>query len=79
QLTGIYALPFVAPDIITKGKVEELVDIIILSKKEKEDYDYIVEQKAIDNEIFNFYSRKFHFTKKLKVKLDDSFSEYKKD
>ncbi|MHA2183943.1 MAG: Eco57I restriction-modification methylase domain-containing protein [Promethearchaeota archaeon] len=79
QLTGIHALPFVIPDNTTKGKVEELVDSIIFNKKEKEDYDYLAEQKEIDNVIFNLYSGKFHFTKKLKVKLDDSFSEYRKD
>jgi tRNA1(Val) A37 N6-methylase TrmN6 len=79
QLTGIHALPFVIPDNIAKRKVEELVDSIIFNKKEKVNYDYIAEQKEIDNVIFNFYSEKFHFTKKLKVKLDDSFSAYRND
>ena len=77
QISGIHALPFIAPDNVIQEKVERAVNKIISCKKENKSYNYIHEQKKIDNEIFNFYSQRFHFPKKLKVKLDEFFSVYK--
>ena len=76
QITGIHALPFVRPDRKTKEKVKLLVEKIIGKKKEHLDYDYSIEQKKIDNIIFDFHAEIFHFTSTLKKKLDDQFSSY---
>ena len=35
------------------------------------DYDYIKEQKVIDNIIFEFYAKKFNFPNSLKKALDE--------
>lgn len=77
QITGIHALPFIMPDDETKEKVEKLVEKIIMNKQKNLDYDYLQEQKEIDELVFEFYSRKFNFPLELKEKLDTSFSDYK--
>ncbi|MFW9783431.1 MAG: hypothetical protein ACFFFB_14205, partial [Candidatus Heimdallarchaeota archaeon] len=77
QITGIHALPFIMPDDETKEKVEKLVNKIIKNKQKNLDYDYLQEQKEIDELVFEFYSRKFNFPLELKEKLDTSFSDYK--
>jgi len=76
QITGIHALPFILPDIETKEKIEVLVKKIIENKKINLDYDYSLEQRKIDNIIFEFYATKFNFPKELKKKLDKKFSVY---
>lgn len=78
QITGIHALPFVSPDIETKIQVEQLVKKIIDCKKRDLDYDYTNEQKQIDDIIFDFYGKRFNFTKNLKKKLDLKYSIYRK-
>ena len=76
QITGIHALPFILPDIETKEKIEVLVKKIIENKKSNLDYDYSLEQRKIDNIIFELYATKFNFPKELKKKLDKKFSIY---
>jgi len=76
QITGIHALPFVKPDNGTKQKVEDLVKNILKHKKNDLNYNFINEQKEIDNLIFNFYRKKFNFKQNLKKKLDENFSIY---
>jgi len=76
QITGIHALPFVLPDNETKEKIENLVNTIINSKKEDENYEYVLEQKEIDKIIFNFYADKFNFPISLKNRLDEFFAIY---
>jgi hypothetical protein len=78
QITGIHALPFILPDIKTKEKIESLVKTIIEKKKNDLDYDYISEQRKIDDIIFNFYAHKYKFSNELKIKLDRKFSNYVK-
>ena len=76
QITGIHALPFLKPDSETKKKVEKLVKDILEHKKKDSDYNYIQEQKQIDDLIFNYYRSKFYFRDTLKEKLDEDFSIY---
>ena len=76
QITGIHALPFILPDIEITEKIEFLVKKIIENKKNKLDYDYSLEQRKIDNIIFEFYANKFTFPNELKKKLDKKFSIY---
>ena len=76
QITGIHALPFVLPDNETKEKIENLVNTIINSKKEDENYEYVLEQKEIDKIIFNLYADRFNFSMSLKDRLDQFFSIY---
>ena len=76
QLTGLHALPFISPTNELKGKVEKLVKKIIASKKEDLNYDYIIEQKEIDNLIYDFYGQKFDFPDSIKEKIDFNYSIY---
>ncbi len=76
QITGIHALPFITPDKETKELVELQVDKIIQNKKINLQFDFVREQKVIDETIFNFYAKKFNFPLKLKKKLDEKFSIY---
>ncbi len=76
QITGIHALPFILPDDQTKQNIESLVEKIILSKQQDKNYNYELEQKEIDNLIFNFYAEKFNFPEELKQRLDKFFSIY---
>ncbi len=76
QITGIHALPFVLPDNETKERIEELVNKIINCKIKDQNYNYIVEQKEIDNIIFNFYRNRFNFSLSLKDRLDEFFAVY---
>ena len=78
QITGIHALPYIVPTIEIKSKVEDIVRRIIEKKKEDQNYDYSMEQKEIDDEIFNFYSKQFSFPSTLKAKLDSKYSIYAK-
>jgi hypothetical protein len=77
QITGIHALPFILPDENTKNQVEILVNEIIKNKIKDSNYNFIQEQKEIDQLIFNLYSEKFNFSNKLKQKLNNEFSVYK--
>ena len=76
QITGIHALPFVLPDNETKQRIEELVNKVIDCKKKDQYYDYVLEQKEIDNIIFNYYRNKFDFSLNLKSKLDEYYAIY---
>jgi hypothetical protein len=76
QITGIHALPFIIPTPNIKGKIEKIVRHIISEKMKNQDYNYILEQKKIDNLIFNFYSSQFNFPAELKEKLDKKYSIY---
>jgi len=76
QITGIHALPFVLPDNETKEKIENLVNTIVNSKREDENYNYVLEQQEIDKIIFNFYADRFNFSMSLKDRLDQFFSIY---
>ena len=76
QITGINALPFIEPENKVKENVENLVNIIIKSKEININYDYIQEQKLIDNIIFEFYTKKFNLPKSLKKLLDNEYSIY---
>lgn len=76
QITGIHALPFVLPDNETKERIEELVNKIINCKIKDQNYNYIAEQKEIDNIIFNFYRNRFNFSLSLKDRLDEFFAVY---
>lgn len=78
QITGIHALPFIIPDNEAKTKIEHLVRKIIENKKINLSYDYIKEQKQIDDIIFNFYAKIFFLSKDLKKKLDEKYSIYAK-
>jgi tRNA1(Val) A37 N6-methylase TrmN6 len=77
QITGIHALPFIEPENEVKEKVENLVDVIIKSKEINLEYDYIKEQKDIDNIIFKFYAKKFNLPNNLKKDLDEKYSIYR--
>ncbi len=76
QITGIHALPFVLPDNETKEKIENRVNTIVNSKREDENYNYVLEQQEIDKIIFNFYADRFNFSMSLKDRLDQFFSIY---
>ncbi len=58
--------------------MEKLVKKIIKNKKQDLNYDYIMEQKEIDEIIFNFYKNRFNFSEQLKNNLDNEYSIYKK-
>ncbi len=77
QITGIHALPFITPDNEIKKKVETLVNKIIEKKIKNLNFNYVTEQKEIDNIIFNFYKSKFQFSENLKKKIEKSYSIYK--
>ena len=79
QISGINVLPFIVPDNDVKRKVEKLVKRIIKNKKQDLNYDYIMEQKEIDETIFNFYKNRFYFSEQLRNKLDNKYSIYKKN
>jgi hypothetical protein len=76
QISGIHALPLLTPDKETKELVELQVDKIIQNKKINLQFDFVREQKLIDEIIFNFYAKKFNFSMDLKKKLDEKFSIY---
>ena len=77
QITGIHALPFILPELETQKNIEQLVKLIIRKKKRNLSYNYIDEQKKIDNLIYEMYTNKFTFPKKLKKRLDFYYSYYK--
>jgi len=77
QITGINALPFIAPDNETREKIEQCVNVIIERKKFVKNYSYIEEQKRIDIIIFNFYKKRFQISESLKKKLEFEYSVYK--
>ncbi|MFX1366010.1 MAG: class I SAM-dependent DNA methyltransferase [Promethearchaeota archaeon] len=79
QITGINALPFVKPEKEIQEKVEILVKSIIKNKEKNLNYDYIKEQKMIDDLIFSFYTKNFKLSFELKEKLDRKYSIYSKD
>lgn len=79
QISGIKVLPFVVPDKDVKEKVENLVKKIIKNKKQDLNYDYIMEQKEIDDIIFNFYKNRFNLSDKLRTKLDNDYAIYKRN
>ena len=76
QITGIHALPFLVPTPNIKSKIENIVQHIISEKKKNQEYNYVLEQKNIDNLVFEFYSSQFSFPTKLKEKLDKKYSIY---
>ncbi len=76
QITGIHALPFLVPTPNFKSKIENIVRHIINEKKKNQGYNYVLEQKKIDNLVFDFYSIQFGFQTKLKEKLDKKYSIY---
>ncbi len=78
QLTGLDNLPFIKPTKEMDQKVKAIVEKIIKNKIMISDYDYSLEQKTIDNLIYNFYSERFNFPKVLKDKLDSKYSIYTK-
>jgi len=77
QISGIHALPIISPDCETKGEVEKVVKNIIENKRDNLEYDYMDDQKMIDELIFKFHSEKFHFTERIKKKVDKYYSIYK--
>lgn len=79
QISGIHALPFITPDKETKELVELQVNKIIQNKRNSIQFDFEKEQKVIDEVIFKFYAKKFNFSMKLKKKLDEKFSIYRKE
>ncbi|MFX0046888.1 MAG: Eco57I restriction-modification methylase domain-containing protein [Candidatus Hermodarchaeota archaeon] len=76
QLTGIHALPFIDPDSSFKFEVHIQVQKIIDKKRLNQDYNYIKEQKIIDNLVFNYFVKKHNFPLSLKKKLDKHYSIY---
>ncbi len=76
QITGIHALPFLVPTPKIKSKIENIVRHIIREKKKNQEYNYVQEQKNIDDLVFDFYSSQFNFPSKLKEKLDKKYSIY---
>lgn len=77
QLTGLHSLPFIKPDRETQEEISSLVKKIIENKKNDLSYDYSDEQKSIDNFIFELYTRKYNFSRKLKKRLDENYTIYK--
>jgi len=77
QITGIHALPFIEPENEIKEKIETQVLTIIKNKEKNLKYDYIKEQKVIDDLIFGFYAEKFKLPNDLKKKLDAKYSIYR--
>jgi hypothetical protein len=76
QLTGIHALPFVEPESKFINEIETEVQNIMKNMRINQDYDYIKEQKKIDNLVFNYFVKEHNFPVKLKKKLDSNFSIY---
>ncbi|MBY9017551.1 MAG: N-6 DNA methylase [Candidatus Lokiarchaeota archaeon] len=76
QITGIHSLPFLVPTPNIKSKIENIVRHIIREKKKNQEYNYVQEQKNIDDLMFDFYSSQFNFPSKLKEKLDKKYSIY---
>ena len=76
QITGIHALPFLVPSPNIRSQIENIVRTIIREKKKNQEYNYIQEQKHIDNLVFEFYSNQFKFPSELKEKLDKNYSIY---
>ncbi|MFX1340096.1 MAG: hypothetical protein ACFFDK_15905, partial [Promethearchaeota archaeon] len=76
QITGIHALPFILPDKKTKKDIESWVKAIIEKKKHHFEYNYSIEQKHIDDMVFELYANQFNFPKNLKKKLEKKFSVY---
>jgi hypothetical protein len=76
QLTGIHALPFIEPNSSLKFEIEAQVHEILENKRLKLDYNYVKEQKIIDNLVFNYFVKEHDFPISLKKKLDDQFSIY---
>lgn len=74
QITGIRALPFILPDKTIREDIETLVSRIIQKKRKNINYDYSQEQNRINEIIYNVYSKKFHFPKSLKRKLNNKFA-----
>jgi len=77
QLTGIHSLPFIKPDKGTHEDVSLLVKKIIENKKKNLSYDYIEEQKSIDNIIFEFHAKRFNLSQNLRKNLDENYAIYK--
>jgi len=78
QISGIHALPYIVPSIEIRSKVENIVRSIMEKKKEDQKYNFAMEQKEIDDEIFKFYSNEYFFPSSLKAKLDSKYSIYVK-
>jgi hypothetical protein len=76
QLTGIHALPFIEPDPSFMAEIEAQVHNIIKNKMLNPDYNYIKEQKMIDNLVFNYFVKYHNFPLSLKKKLDKQYSVY---
>ncbi|MHA1670212.1 MAG: HsdM family class I SAM-dependent methyltransferase [Promethearchaeota archaeon] len=76
QISGIHALPFLVPTTNIKLKIENIVRHIIREKKKNQEYNYVQEQKKIDDLLFEFYSSQFNFPSRLKEKLDKKYSIY---
>ncbi|MFX0075044.1 MAG: Eco57I restriction-modification methylase domain-containing protein [Candidatus Hermodarchaeota archaeon] len=79
QLTGIHALPFFEPDSSFKIEIETQVQKIMNNIRLNQDYNYIKEQKIIDNLIFKYFVKEYNFPVSIKKKLDNQFSIYKLD
>jgi hypothetical protein len=74
QITGIRALPFILPNKTIRKEIETLVSRIIQKKRKNINYDYSQEQNRINEIIYKVYSKKFHFPKSLKRKLNNKFA-----
>ncbi|MFX1378052.1 MAG: class I SAM-dependent DNA methyltransferase [Promethearchaeota archaeon] len=77
QITGIHALPFIEPEKEIKEEIENLVFSIIKNKKKNLEYNYIKEQKMIDDIIFRYYAERFKLSSDLKKKLNNKYSIYR--
>ena len=75
----MHALPFIMPDENTMKEVETIVKKIIDKKKSDLIYDFVQEQKDLDEIIFNFYTEKFNFPQSLKEKLNQKYSIYRNE
>ena len=60
-----------------KNEIETQVHKIMDNMKLNQDYNYIKEQKNIDNLVFNYFVKEHNFPESLKKKLDNQFSTYK--
>ncbi|NHJ20665.1 MAG: hypothetical protein EAX91_06985 [Candidatus Lokiarchaeota archaeon] len=76
QLTGVHALPFIEPDPSFMAEIEAQVHNIIKNKMLNPDYNYVKEQKLIDNLVFNYFVKYHNFPLSLKKKLDKQYSVY---
>jgi hypothetical protein len=76
QISGINSLPVLKPERDFLLKIEEIVKGIIFNKNIKPNYDYVEDQKRIDNLIFDLYSKEFNIPQSLKIKLDRDYSIY---